>query len=159
MAAAAREQQQRDVVQDGNGTNVSSAMVVDDEMHSAPHAVLAHDGRDVLFDGPLGDAEPRCDPLVGVAERDEVVDLALSRRQATLGTSPITPRETQVLGLLMLGLPNKRIGLRLGIAERTVKHHVSALLRKFAVRGRMDLIMLRHHAAADRSAPVQPRPD
>jgi DNA-binding NarL/FixJ family response regulator len=121
--------------------------------------VLAHDGRDVLFDGPLGDAEPRCDPLVGVAERDEVVDLALSRRQATLGTSPITPRETQVLGLLMLGLPNKRIGLRLGIAERTVKHHVSALLRKFAVRGRMDLIMLQRDAAADRSAPVQPRPD
>ena len=39
----------------------------------------------------------------------------------------ITPRQRQVLHLLARGLPNKDIGRRLDIAERTVKLHVQAL--------------------------------
>jgi DNA-binding CsgD family transcriptional regulator len=48
----------------------------------------------------------------------------------------------QVLGLLMLGLTNKRIAQRLAITERTVKHHVSSLIRKHRVDGRVGLLML-----------------
>lgn len=54
---------------------------------------------------------------------------------------PLTPREAQVLGLLMLGLPNKRIASRLGITERTIKHHVSSLIRKYHARGRLGLLV------------------
>jgi DNA-binding NarL/FixJ family response regulator len=59
-----------------------------------------------------------------------------------LETPPqLTARETQVLGLLMLGLTNKRIAQRLEIAERTVKHHMSSLIRKHGVEGRLGLLM------------------
>jgi DNA-binding NarL/FixJ family response regulator len=53
----------------------------------------------------------------------------------------LTARETQVLGLLMLGLPNKRIAARLGIAERTIKYHVSSLMRKFGAKGRLGVLV------------------
>ena len=42
----------------------------------------------------------------------------------------------------MDNLANKEIGSRLGISERTVKFHVSNVLRKFHVRRRADLILL-----------------
>jgi DNA-binding NarL/FixJ family response regulator len=53
----------------------------------------------------------------------------------------LTARETQVLGLLMLGLPNKRIASRLGITERTTKFHVSSLMKKYQTRGRLSLLV------------------
>jgi DNA-binding CsgD family transcriptional regulator len=52
----------------------------------------------------------------------------------------LTSRETQVLGLVMLGLSNKRIAARLGIAERTAKHHITSLMRKYRVRSRWELL-------------------
>lgn len=53
----------------------------------------------------------------------------------------LTARETQVLGLLMLGMPNKRIANRLGITERTTKFHVSSLMKKYKTRGRLSLLV------------------
>jgi DNA-binding NarL/FixJ family response regulator len=53
----------------------------------------------------------------------------------------LTAREAQVLGLLMLGLPNKRIASRLGITERTTKFHVSSLMKKYGTRGRLSLLV------------------
>jgi DNA-binding CsgD family transcriptional regulator len=53
----------------------------------------------------------------------------------------LTQRETQVLGLLMLGLPNKRIASRLGITERTIKFHLSSLMRKYRTNGRLGLLL------------------
>jgi DNA-binding NarL/FixJ family response regulator len=58
-----------------------------------------------------------------------------------LGQRQLTARETEVLSLLMLGLPNKRIAHRLGITERTIKHHVSSLMRKYNARGRLGLFV------------------
>jgi DNA-binding NarL/FixJ family response regulator len=41
----------------------------------------------------------------------------------------LTPREMDVLRLLAQGLPNRKIGERLSINERTVKYHVAAIER------------------------------
>jgi two-component system, NarL family, nitrate/nitrite response regulator NarL len=49
---------------------------------------------------------------------------------------PLTPRELEVLRLLVEGLPNKRIGLELGIAESTVKYHLEGIYAKLNVRSR-----------------------
>jgi DNA-binding NarL/FixJ family response regulator len=48
----------------------------------------------------------------------------------------LTAREREVLELLARGMPNKAIALRLSLSEKTVKTHVSAILRKLDVTDR-----------------------
>jgi DNA-binding NarL/FixJ family response regulator len=48
----------------------------------------------------------------------------------------LTARELEVLELLVEGLRNAEIAERLVLSERTVGHHVSAILRKLDVRTR-----------------------
>jgi DNA-binding NarL/FixJ family response regulator len=48
----------------------------------------------------------------------------------------LTPREREVLALVAEGMANKAIALRLSLSEKTVKAHVSAILRKLGVTDR-----------------------
>ena len=52
----------------------------------------------------------------------------------------LTPREHEVLRLLVLGLPNKAIARELGISAHTAKFHVGALLSKLDVRSRTEAV-------------------
>ena len=53
----------------------------------------------------------------------------------------LTPREMDVLQLLAEGLPNRKIGERLSINERTVKYHVAAILAKLEAANRTEAVM------------------
>jgi DNA-binding NarL/FixJ family response regulator len=53
----------------------------------------------------------------------------------------LTDRQSDVLRLIMRGLPNKLIGRQLQLAEGTVKVHVSAVLRALGVRNRSQAIL------------------
>ena len=53
----------------------------------------------------------------------------------------LTPREMEVLQLLAQGLPNRRIGERLFINERTVKYHVASILAKLEAANRTEAVM------------------
>jgi DNA-binding CsgD family transcriptional regulator len=69
-------------------------------------------------------------------------------------------RQDQVLAGITQNLSNKEIAAKLNISERTVKFHVSALLQKFDVRGRVDLMLeaaniLPHGAVHPREQRVQ----
>jgi DNA-binding NarL/FixJ family response regulator len=48
----------------------------------------------------------------------------------------LTPRERDVLALVARGLPNREIGERLGITERTARTHVSNILAKLGLTSR-----------------------
>jgi two-component system nitrate/nitrite response regulator NarL len=56
----------------------------------------------------------------------------------TATTRDLTPRERSILDLVGDGLPNRRIGERLGLAEKTVKNHVSHILAKLGVSNRTE---------------------
>jgi DNA-binding CsgD family transcriptional regulator len=56
------------------------------------------------------------------------------------GASPhLTPRELQVLSLVLGGAGNKQIAGALGVSEQAIKEHVSSLLAKFSVPNRAAL--------------------
>jgi DNA-binding NarL/FixJ family response regulator len=52
----------------------------------------------------------------------------------------LTPRQGEILSLVLRGLPNKRIALQLGISESTVKEHVTGILERLGVRSRVEVI-------------------
>jgi DNA-binding NarL/FixJ family response regulator len=53
----------------------------------------------------------------------------------------LTERETEVVRLLAGGYSNAEIGRALGVAERTVKNHVSNVLGKLYVRDRTQAVL------------------
>ena len=59
---------------------------------------------------------------------------------------PLTPREEEVLHLLVEGLSNKEIGARLHLTEGTIKNYVSAIIAKLQANDRTHAVVtaLRH---------------
>ena len=66
----------------------------------------------------------------------------LVARMLRSGDDTPTLRQLEVLTLVARGQPNKRIASALGIAERTVKLHVTALLALPGARNRSHLLVL-----------------
>ncbi len=70
----------------------------------------------------------------------EKADKLLEAGKSVGSQVKMTRREEEVLSGLMKSLANKEIAAHLNLSERTVKFHVSSLLAKFRVRGRMELV-------------------
>jgi DNA-binding NarL/FixJ family response regulator len=56
------------------------------------------------------------------------------------GGSPLTQRQTEVVKLVDVGLSNKEISRRLGLSEKTVKVHISAIFRSLRVVNRTQAV-------------------
>jgi len=54
------------------------------------------------------------------------------------GRPTLSPREKQVLGLVVLGCSNAEIAAKLKVTEATVKTHLTSSFRKLGVRTRSD---------------------
>jgi len=54
---------------------------------------------------------------------------------------PLTHREREVVRMMAGGYSNREIGSALGVAERTVKNHVSSILAKLGVRDRTRAVL------------------
>lgn len=64
------------------------------------------------------------------------------RRLMAPGREQLTPREQEVLDCVALGEANREIAERLGVSERTVKFHVSAILSKLGAVNRTEAVRL-----------------
>jgi DNA-binding NarL/FixJ family response regulator len=61
----------------------------------------------------------------------------------------LTSREEEILSLVSRGMTNKEIANRLEVTERTVKHHMTSIMRKSKVRNRVEaMLMFRRRAGA-----------
>src|SRR5439155_547815 len=81
----------------------------------------------------------------GQPSLDPEVAASLMRRVAEPPAPPseqLTPRELDVLRLVVEGFANKEIAHRLGITEKTVKTHVSSVLQKLGVPDRTSAAVL-----------------
>lgn len=65
---------------------------------------------------------------------------ALPLASGAPGISALTPRQREVLELVVEGMSNKEIAERLALAEATVKVHITAILRAYGVNSRAKAI-------------------
>ena len=91
----------------------------------------------------LKDAEPSelIDGVRAAARGESPLDPKAARevltsRETSAPAEDLTAREREVLTLLAEGMPNKRISMRLGISEKTVKAHVTSIFNRIGVSDR-----------------------
>ena len=71
------------------------------------------------------------------AARYRLPDDVATRLAQRIAAPELSPREREVLGLIVKGRSNKEIGTDLGVAENTVKNHVKVVLGKLGVQDRV----------------------
>lgn len=69
-----------------------------------------------------------------------LVDKADQIGQVQIGFDALTPRQTEVYGLLIAGMTNKAIAHTMGVTEACVKAHVMPIFKAFGVTSRAMLI-------------------
>jgi len=84
------------------------------------------------------------DLLPAIANALRVSSQALSSRVELDGIhgrmARLTPREREVLALLVEGRPNKQVACKLGIAEKTIKIHRAHVMEKMEAHSLVDLV-------------------
>ena len=88
------------------------------------------------FDVMVTAGEDLIDGIVGRANK-----LIRSCSGFKVAGMPLSRRQHEVLAAIAQNLSNKEIAVKLNVSVRTVKFHVSTLLEKFEVRGRVDLMI------------------
>ena len=76
--------------------------------------------------------------------------------EAVLLARQLTPRELEVLGLLVEGMSSKDIAGTLSISTNTVRTHIENILTKLQVRSRLEAVAF---AVRHRIVSLDPRPD
>jgi FixJ family two-component response regulator len=94
---------------------------------------------------PLKD-EVLVDAIRGAIERSRVA-LRVGAQMQTIKNCyhSLTPRERQVMALVVAGLLNKQVGGELGISEITVKAHRGQVMRKMKAGSLPDLVTMAAH--------------
>lgn len=92
-----------------------------------------------LGDGPTPtQAGLHPEPRVGIGYTASREDFQRTPDLASIG---LTPRQTDVLALLLKGQPNKLIARELNLSVETVKDHVAAVLRALGVSSRTQAVL------------------
>jgi two-component system response regulator FixJ len=124
---------------------IEAALVVMTGQASVPMAVEA------MRAGALHFIEKPLDPETllevfdeALARRDAIAEQSAKRHQTKARLERLTPREREVLALLVDGHMNKVIAGRLGISTRTAEHHRAHIMAKMGAPTLSHLIRLTH---------------
>lgn len=93
----------------------------------------------LLKDAPAADLATA---IRKVARGERVVDPSLAAAALALGDSPLTERETEVLGAAAGHDAISDIALRLHLSPGTVRNHLSAAIQKLGARNRAEAVEL-----------------
>jgi DNA-binding NarL/FixJ family response regulator len=84
-----------------------------------------------------------------LAERPKVAEQILQQfhelsreKEAASFISPLTSRETEILGYMAQGYLNKQIAEVLNVSEQTIKNHVTSILRKLNANARTQAVVV-----------------
>jgi DNA-binding NarL/FixJ family response regulator len=106
-------------------------------------AVLRAGARGYLLKGaPVDEIEHA---IRAITRGETVLDSRVASRVAALANRPrLSPRERDVLRLLVAGNANKEIAAALGVTERTVKFHMTSIFNKLGAENRAQAVTLAH---------------
>ena len=115
------------------------SMVMSGAMYVPPSMLGLEFGRGLGT--PAGDTVPDVmrisgEPPLGSAARAEP-----HQKVPSLEDVGLTPRQAEVMSLLLQGLPNKLIARELNLSVETVKDHVAAVLRALGVSSRTQAVL------------------
>ena len=113
-------------------------MVMDGAMYVPPSMLGLEFGRHRIQAGDTVPSvmRPTGDTVLGPGAQPEP-----HQKLPSLQDVGLTPRQTEVLSLLLQGLPNKLIARQLNLSVETVKDHVAAVLRALGVSSRTQAVL------------------
>jgi DNA-binding NarL/FixJ family response regulator len=124
-------------------------MVMTGSMYVPPSMLGLDFGRKIDFAGDMrpgagNPADTSIDPSMISQVGDAMGPGARAdphQRVPSLDDVGLTPRQAEVMGLLLKGLPNKLIARELNLSVETVKDHVAAVLRALGVSSRTQAVL------------------
>ncbi|MCY7316494.1 MAG: response regulator transcription factor [Rubrivivax sp.] len=118
--------------------NAALAMVMTGSMYVPPSMLGLAFGRSVVVGGEPQPGAPRSahEVPLGPAAQPEP-----HQKMPSMKDIGLTPRQAEVLSLLLQGLPNKLIARQLNLSVETVKDHVAAVLRALGVSSRTQAVL------------------
>ena len=112
-------------------------MVMTGSMYVPPSMLGLEFGRSIVASDTVpGGMRPLGDAPLGAAAQPEP-----HQKLPSLKDVGLTPRQGEVLSLLLQGLPNKLIARQLNLSVETVKDHVAAVLRALGVSSRTQAVL------------------
>jgi DNA-binding NarL/FixJ family response regulator len=123
-----------------------SRAVVIAENGEPAHSFIAHDIRGVVYRNTTGQELVACvqGVIKGYWSIERVGEGMGLDEEASLGTrvrDRLTPREMQVVALLVQGCKNKEIALRLGTKEQVIKNYLRSIYKKTGASDRLELAL------------------
>jgi two-component system, NarL family, response regulator DesR len=97
----------------------------------------------IVKDAP---AETLADGVRRVARGERVIDPELVAAALETGSTPLTPREADVLRAAESGIPTEQIAARLSLSPATVRNYLSNAISKVGGRNRIDAIRIARDA-------------
>ena len=113
---------------DGDDQLPSIMITGNSDVHMAVQAMKA--GASDFIEKPIGHGELLASVARAVEHSRDTTKLSAWRQDATNHIAGLTPRQRQIMDLVLAGHPSKNIAADLGISQRTVENHRAEIMKR-----------------------------